>query len=166
MRRASKVDETQRAIVDTFRAAGASVWIIGLPVDLIVGKNGITALVECKRKVGKRAPKAAGYTDLQKDFMATWRGGPVATIMDTEGALALVRSMGLTGFLPDGSGEHAMNDDRLIRVQVDDVEGLARMRLLFGKEELCVVLAIDSERSQVAQALRSLADKLESMNDR
>ncbi len=94
MRHAARTDETQAAIVEAFRAAGASVWIIGLPVDLIVGKNGITALVECKRNVGKRAPKAAGYTDLQKDFMATWRGSPVSTIMDTEGALALVRSMG------------------------------------------------------------------------
>ena len=79
------------------RAAGASVWPIKLPVDLLVGVNGVTALVECKTLTGKRNPKPSRYTDLQRDFMAAWRGGPVATICDVESALRLVATMRESG---------------------------------------------------------------------
>jgi peptide chain release factor 1 len=34
------------------------------------------------------------YTPHQRKFMATWKGGPVATIRDVEGALTLARSLG------------------------------------------------------------------------
>lgn len=94
MRRAARVDDTQAEIVAAFKAAGASVWVIGLPVDLLVGKNGRTALVECKRLEGKRKPKPAAYTDLQRAFMASWQGGPVATVTDATGALRVVAMMG------------------------------------------------------------------------
>lgn len=72
------------------RAAGASVWIIKLPTDLLVGYNGQTLIVECKTLTGKRNPKAASYTPLQQDFMQTWRGGPVATVTDVDGALRAI----------------------------------------------------------------------------
>ena len=87
MRRAARVDATQATIVSALRAAGCKVWIIGLPVDLLVGKGGHTVLVECKTKRGK-------YTPLQEAFMADWTGGTVATIRDVDGALALVRTLG------------------------------------------------------------------------
>ena len=88
MRRAARVDANQAAIVETLRAAGCSVYIIGLPVDLVVGKNGRhTVLVEIKTEDGD-------YTPHQRKFMATWKGGPVATIRDVEGALTLARSLG------------------------------------------------------------------------
>ena len=87
MRRAARVDANQAAIVSALRGAGCSVWVIGLPVDLLIGKNGRTVLVECKTKRGK-------YTDLQHAFLTTWQGGPVATIRDVEGALTLARSLG------------------------------------------------------------------------
>lgn len=87
MRRAARVDATQAAIVSALRAAGCQVWIIGLPVDLLAGKNGNTVLVEVKTAKGK-------YTPLQEAFMAEWTGGPVATVRDVEGALTLVRSLG------------------------------------------------------------------------
>lgn len=90
MRRAARVDETQAEIVAAFRQAGASVWIIGLPCDLLVGVAGQTAIVECKRLTGKLNPKPAKHTQLQKDFMLDWKGGPVATLTDAEGALRLV----------------------------------------------------------------------------
>lgn len=93
MRRAAKVDGNQAAIVSAMRAAGATVWVIGLPVDLLVGAHGKTALVEVKTLTGKRAPKAAGYTPLQQAFLAGWRGGTVATITDVDGALTLVKTM-------------------------------------------------------------------------
>ena len=93
MRYAAKVDANQEAIVSAMRSVGASVWIIGLPVDLLIGAHGKTAVAEVKTLVGKRKPKAAGYTPLQEGFMATWRGGPVATLTDVDGALRLVASM-------------------------------------------------------------------------
>ena len=93
-RRDARTDANQTAIVSALRAAGASVWIIGLPVDLCVGKNGVTALVEVKTMTGKRAPKASPHTPLQLEFMRTWRGGPVATVTDVESALRVVAMMG------------------------------------------------------------------------
>ena len=93
VRYAAKVDKNQAAIVSAMRSVGASVWVIGLPVDLLVGVAGKTALVEVKRLVGKRSPKAASYTPLQVAFMAGWNGGTVATITDVDGALTLVKTM-------------------------------------------------------------------------
>ena len=93
MRRAARVDATQAEIVAALESAGASVYVIGLPVDLLVGLAGATVLVECKSLVGKRKPKPARYTDLQTKFMSGWRGGVVVTLTDAEGALALVRTM-------------------------------------------------------------------------
>lgn len=87
MRRAARVDANQEAIVSALRAAGCSVWIIGLPVDLLVGKEKQTILVEVKTAKGS-------YTPLQESFMADWRGGTVATIRDVDGALALARMLG------------------------------------------------------------------------
>lgn len=94
MRRAAKVDQTQGAIVDALRKAGCTVWFIGLPVDLLVGIRGQTMLMEVKSLRGKKAPKPAKHTDLQREFMAEWRGGPVATVCDPESAL---RAVGVTG---------------------------------------------------------------------
>lgn len=87
MRYAARVDANQADIVAALRDAGCSVWIIGLPVDLVLGKGGNTVMVEIKTAKGK-------YTKLQKDFMTHWKGGPVATIRDVEGALTLARTLG------------------------------------------------------------------------
>lgn len=93
MRRAARVDATQAAIVAALRAAGAYVWCIGLPCDLLVGYRGQTLIVECKSLTGKKAPKAARHTDLQREFMAAWPGGPVATVTDADGALRLLKTL-------------------------------------------------------------------------
>jgi phosphoserine phosphatase len=94
VRRAARVDANQAEIVAALRAAGATVWILGLPVDLLVGKAGHTLLVEVKTIEGKRKPHAARYTDLQREFLATWKGGPVATVTDVAGALRVLGMMG------------------------------------------------------------------------
>lgn len=91
MRHAARVDGNQAEIVAALRAAGASVWIIGLPVDLLVGYRGQTLPMEIKTLTGKRNPKPARYTQLQKDFLLEWRGGPVSTVTDVEGALTALR---------------------------------------------------------------------------
>lgn len=90
MRRAARVDANQAEIVAALREAGCVVWIIGLPVDLLVGKNGHTVLVELKTAKGRHTP-------LQAAFMADWTGGPVATIRDVAGALTLAWSLGNAG---------------------------------------------------------------------
>ena len=93
MRYAARVDANQAEIVDAVRKAGATVWVIGLPVDTVWGFAGKTALVEIKTKVGKKSPHAAKHTELQKRFMAEWRGGTVATVTDVDGALRLLEVM-------------------------------------------------------------------------
>lgn len=93
MRYAARTDANQAEIVGAMRKAGASVWVIGLPLDLLIGYAGKTALVEVKTLNGKRNPKPAKHTQLQKDFMLDWRGGTVATITDIDGALTLLKAM-------------------------------------------------------------------------
>jgi hypothetical protein len=68
MRHAKRVDANQDQIVVALRAAGASVWIISLPVDLLVGYKGHTFLVEIKTGAKKR------LTALQQDFFESWGG--------------------------------------------------------------------------------------------
>lgn len=84
MRRAARVDANQTQIVSALRAAGAYVWVIGLPVDLLVGYNGHTFLVEIKTDAKKR------LTALQADFFEKWTGGTLARIDSPEAALRMI----------------------------------------------------------------------------
>ena len=84
MRHAKRVDANQDAIVATLRAAGAYVWIIGLPVDLLVGYNGHSFLVEVKTTSRKR------LTALQADFFKSWSGGTLARIDSPDAALRMI----------------------------------------------------------------------------
>lgn len=84
MRHAARVDASQTAIVSALEAAGASVWIIGRPVDAIVGLASKTLLMEFKtagtyygRKLNKN----------QQKFMDGWKGGPVCLVDSPEAAL-------------------------------------------------------------------------------
>ena len=93
MRHAARVDASQAEIVAALRAAGAYVWIAGLPLDLIVGFQGKTALVEVKTMTGVKKRKQSSYTALQTAFMRDWTGDTVATVTDAEGALRLLEVM-------------------------------------------------------------------------
>jgi hypothetical protein len=84
MRRAARVDANQEQIVSVLRAAGAVVWIIGLPVDLLVGYKNHTFLVEVKTDSKKR------LTKLQADFFENWCGGTLARIDCPEAALRMI----------------------------------------------------------------------------
>lgn len=88
MRRAARVDANQDQIVAALVAAGASVEVIGRPVDLLVGHRGQTLLVEVKNpdsRYGRR-----GANDNQREFMDAWRGGPVALVDSAEAALRVL----------------------------------------------------------------------------
>jgi hypothetical protein len=84
MRLAARVDANQEQIVSALRAAGAYVWIIGLPVDLLVGFRGHTFLVEIKSTSKKR------LTGLQADFFENWSGSTLARIDSAEAALRMI----------------------------------------------------------------------------
>jgi len=84
MRHAARVDKNQQEIVSALRAAGAYVWIIGLPVDLLVGYKGHTFLVEVKDGPRKR------LTALQDDFFKNWSGSTLARIDGPDGALRMI----------------------------------------------------------------------------
>ena len=84
MRYAAKVDKNQKEIVLALRLAGAYVWIIGLPVDLLVGFKGHTFLVEVKVGPRKR------LTALQDDFFKNWPGSTLARIDGPEAALRMI----------------------------------------------------------------------------
>jgi len=84
MRYAKRVDANQDQIVSALRAAGAYVWIIGLPVDLLVGYKGHTFLVEVKDGAKKR------LTPLQDDFFQNWTGSTLARIDSPEAALRML----------------------------------------------------------------------------
>ena len=84
MRYAARVDANQDQIVSALRSAGAYVWIIGLPVDLLVGYKGHTFLVEIKSGSKKR------LTKLQEDFFNNWSGSTLARIDSPEAALRMI----------------------------------------------------------------------------
>jgi hypothetical protein len=84
MRYAKRVDANQDQIVSALSAAGAYVWIIGLPVDLLVGYKGHTFLVEVKDGSRKR------LTALQDDFFQSWTGGTLARVDNAEAALRMI----------------------------------------------------------------------------
>ena len=87
MRYAARVDANQAQIVSALRAAGAYVWIIGLPVDLLVGYNNQTFLVEIKD-----GPKKA-LTRLQQDFFGNWCGGGLHRINSPDEALRVIGAL-------------------------------------------------------------------------
>jgi hypothetical protein len=84
MRYASRRDANEAAIITALQAAGADVWVIGLPVDLLVGYKGHTFLVECKSGPKRR------LTALQNDFFKNWSGSTLARIDGPDGALRMI----------------------------------------------------------------------------
>lgn len=85
MRRAAKVDLSQKAIVDALRAAGCSVAIIGQPLDILVGRAGKTFILELKSGEKKRKD----LTPAQVEFFRDWRGH-AAVVCTPEEALRAV----------------------------------------------------------------------------
>lgn len=84
MRHAARVDSNQKAIVQALRDAGAYVYIIGLPVDLLVGYKNRTILVEIK------SSSKARLTSLQRDFFENWCGDGLARVDSPEAALRML----------------------------------------------------------------------------
>jgi ribosomal protein S28E/S33 len=88
VRYAARVDGNQAEIVEALRAAGASVEVIGLPVDLLVGYMGRTILLEVKNpdtRYGKR-----GANKNQQEFRTGWRGDVVTLCDGPDSALRAI----------------------------------------------------------------------------
>lgn len=86
---ANRKDDNQSDIVKALRKAGASVFIMDHPADLLVGLPGITLLVECK--ITQRKGWASEKTDKQKKFLETWKG-QYAIVYTPDEALELIAS--------------------------------------------------------------------------
>jgi hypothetical protein len=84
MRHAARVDANQAEICAALRNAGAWVYIIGLPVDLLVGYKGHTFLMEIKTN------SKARFTGLQVDFFEKWAGGTLCRVDSPQAALEMI----------------------------------------------------------------------------
>ena len=94
MRRAARVDDNQREIVEELRRAGCSVWSLagvgkGFP-DLAVGFRGRNLFLEVKD--GSKPPCKRRLTPDEEAFHASWRGH-VAVVESVEDALKIVGVM-------------------------------------------------------------------------
>lgn len=83
MRHSLRTDENQKEIVRALRKIGCTVYVIGLPVDLLVGFRGRNFLMEVKVDSKKK------LTKLQQKFFGEWRG-EVARVESVEQALEVV----------------------------------------------------------------------------
>lgn len=87
MRYAARIDANQQQVISALRAAGAFVWIIGLPVDLLVGYEGQTYLFEIKDGPKKK------LTKLQLDFFDKWTGAHLHVVTSPDDALKIIGAL-------------------------------------------------------------------------
>lgn len=90
MRRAARVDDNQQMLVDALRSMGASVYIIGEPVDLLVGYAGKTCATEVKNP--NAFSKGKKKTKQQIEFFAEFKG-MAATVWTLEDCRNLLGRM-------------------------------------------------------------------------
>ncbi len=89
MKYAKRVDDNQKQIVRELRQIpGVSVYVIGQPVDLLVGYRAKNYLVEIKTEEKRDRPSAV--TPAQKEFLGSWTG-QVRIAASTEEILELIQ---------------------------------------------------------------------------
>ena len=90
-RHATQRDANEPEIVAALRAAGASVWPLDEPLDLLVGYRGRDYLLEVKLPLGPNGGESHSVpNDKQKRFMLTWRGQRPTVVRSIDDALAAV----------------------------------------------------------------------------
>ena len=62
-----RTDANQKEIIKALEAIGCTVYPIGRPTDLLVGRGARNYLLECKSRTGKKTP-------FQERFFKTWEG--------------------------------------------------------------------------------------------
>lgn len=90
MRRAAKRDTTEKSIVSILEQHYMSVYRLDQPVDLLVGVNNQTYLVECK--TGHKG-YAKSLNANQRRFSDEWRGSKVITLHSAEDAYDWAKSI-------------------------------------------------------------------------
>ena len=80
---ARRKDTNQPLIIAALDAAGASVFVMHTPCDLLVGWRGHTILMEVKNLEGR----GKRYTPAQVAFFTTWQGAPVVTVTSPDDAV-------------------------------------------------------------------------------
>lgn len=88
MRFALRVDANQAAVISALEAAGATVEVIGKPLDLLVGIRGQFLLLEVKD--GAKVKSAQEPTKAQKKFFKRWAGYPWAIVNSPDAALRAI----------------------------------------------------------------------------
>lgn len=78
-------DGNEQPIIDALEAAGCQVERLDRPVDLLVGYDGQTYLMEVKDTRGRNR-----LQDSQDAFLRAWPGGPAAVVRSIEDALRLI----------------------------------------------------------------------------
>ncbi len=71
---ARNVDANQGDIVEAFTARGATVYVLGKPVDLLVGYRAVNVLVEVKNPNRLNRSRSATFTKAQREFIHEWQG--------------------------------------------------------------------------------------------
>lgn len=84
---ARKRDANEPEIIEALEAAGASVFVLDKPLDLLVGFRGETFLLEVKN--GAQPPSWQRVTDAQREFISGW-AGQYAIVNSKESALAAI----------------------------------------------------------------------------
>lgn len=88
MRFALRVDANQAAVISALEAAGATVEVVGKPLDLLVGIRGQFLLLEVKD--GAKRKSAQKPTKAQEKFFKRWAGYPWAIVDGPEAALRAI----------------------------------------------------------------------------
>lgn len=91
MRHALRVDANQTAVISALRAAGATVEVVGKPLDLLVGIRNQWMLIEVKD--GAKCKSAQKPTMAQQAFFERWAGYPWAIVDSPESALRAIGVM-------------------------------------------------------------------------
>jgi hypothetical protein len=87
-RYALRVDANQTAVISALRAAGATVEVVGKPLDLLVGIRNQFILIEVKD--GSKVKSAQKPTMAQQEFFKRWAGYPWAIVDGPEAALRAI----------------------------------------------------------------------------
>lgn len=88
LRRRTRADTNQKDIVEGLRKGGASVYILDDPIDLLVGYEGWTTLIEVKGPAGpKGGVSMRGLTDAQRGFIEGWKGGRILIVRSLDAAM-------------------------------------------------------------------------------
>lgn len=91
MRRAARVDDNQKQIVEALRRVGASVLITSQlknAFDILVGYKGINYIMEIKD--GNKPPSQRKLTKGEQNFKDNWKGGEYYIVNSINEALNII----------------------------------------------------------------------------